>query len=140
MLRFLASFFVLAIALPLDGNEVSSNQENSDSSDRYIRVPISLDTKNFELRFGKEKSHEFTLSFGGASQIQKDYSLTDSRIEFIHRDIWSDAEGAWIDDSYDQFYEEIDDYGYDHDYNLNLSSCYYDIRGKLKGYSRILSK
>ena len=124
MLRFLVSFFVLAIALPSDGSEVSANQENSDSSDKYIRVPISLDTNNFQLRFGKEKSHEFRLSFGGASNIQKDYSHTNSRIEIVYRDIWSDAEGDWIDDSFDQSYEEIDDYDYDHDYNLNLGIGY----------------
>ena len=124
MLRFLISFFIFAIALPLDGNEVSANQENSDSSDRYIRVPISLDTNNFELRFGKEKSHEFTLSFGAASSVQKDQTVTTNRIEFIHRDIWSDVEGPWIDDSFDQPYEEIEDYDYDHDYNLNLGIGY----------------
>ena len=124
MLRFLISFFVFAIALPLDGNEVSANQENFDSSDKYIRVPISLDTNNFELRFGKEKSHEFTLSFGGGSKIQKDHTVTSSRIEFIHRDIWSDAEEDWIDDSFDQLYEEIDDYDYDYNYNLKLGIGY----------------
>ena len=124
MLRFLISFFVFAIALPLDSNEVSANQESSNSSDKYIRVPISLDTNNFELRFGKEKSHEFTLSFGAASNVQKDWTITTNRIEFIHRDIWSDVEGTWIDDSFDQLYEEIEDYDYDHDYNLNLGIGY----------------
>ena len=124
MLRFLVSFFVLAIALPSDGSEVSANQENSDSSDKYIRVPISLDTNNFQLRFGKEKSHEFTLSFGAASNVQKDQTVTTNRIEFIRRDIWSDVEGPWIDDSFNQPYEEIEDYDYDHDYNLNLGIGY----------------
>ena len=127
MLRFLISLFVFAIALPSDGSEVSANQENSDSSDKYIRVPISLDTKNFELRFGKEKSHEFTLSFGAASNVQKNQSVTSNHSTLIRRDIWSNVdEGAWawIQDDFYQAYEEIHDYNYDHDYNLDLGIGY----------------
>ena len=116
------SSFLICKEIQFD-DTINENKVESINS-KYIRVPISFDTSRFQFSFGKETSHEISISLDFSSDPNDDFTQSTNYQTLVNQDVWSEADQDWIYNEYLQNYTRIIDITYDHEYDINIGFGY----------------